>query len=86
MTIEHLMPQSASVGEVGLIGNLIYVSKDLNGNLDSKPFVAKQEILQSVTGEWIPKEILEADSWDADSIRDRTQYLAVAARTKVWRP
>jgi hypothetical protein len=85
MTIEHLASQSSGGDRVGRIGNLILVSQTLNNRLGDRSFSAKQKILATAQGEWIPPEVLAAKSWGKEDIEQRTQAMAFEARTKVWR-
>lgn len=85
MTIEHLLPQSSTTPSAGQLGNLIYISKELNASLEDKSFAQKVAVLKAVTTEWIPPEILEATEWGPVQIQHRTTQLATAARTRIWK-
>ncbi len=88
LTIEHLIPQGAKrpasvdASDVARIGNLILVTQSLNQQLDDKPFSAKQQILAGKHG--VEPEILDASSWAAKAIHDRTKRLAKRAYDRVW--
>jgi Protein of unknown function (DUF1524) len=83
MTIEHLDPQENDAAHVGKLGNLVYVSEALNGQLGNKAWSAKKTILANAT-EWIPDDVKKAAQIDDAFIQKRTADLAVLARTKVW--
>jgi hypothetical protein len=83
MTIEHLAPQGGGTANCGLIGNLVYVSTDLNGRLGNRDWAAKRSVLASAT-EWIPPEVKVASTWNDSSIQGRSQRLAELGRTKIW--
>ena len=84
MTIEHLAPQSSASDRVGPLGNLIYVTESLNGDLDNKSWEEKRSILRNVADEWVPDDVKAATSWGTPEITARTQQLAELGRTKVW--
>lgn len=84
MTIEHLTPQSKGGDEYGRIGNLIFVDPAVNQALGSRSFKAKVRILEASDHQWIPKEVLDSQSWSAARIRKRTRELAVEGRTAIW--
>ena len=90
MTIEHLVPQS-KIGEsdfseaiVGQVGNLILVSEALNQRLRNKAFNEKKRIL-ILEGYQLPHDIADADEWEIDNIRNRTQNMAKKAYNEIWR-
>jgi hypothetical protein len=85
MTIEHLAPQSDGSEKVGKLGNLIYVTETLNGQLEDRPFEEKQEILKGIGTQWIPDDVKDADGWDEEDIEERTKALAELARKEVWK-
>lgn len=89
LTIEHIHPQSKEDGEwsiqtIGRIGNLILLPAKYNGELKDSSFSHKKRAFQ----QWpqtVPAEILEADEWNAESVRERTQKLALVAYEEVWK-
>jgi hypothetical protein len=89
MTIEHIAPQKPKDGgkpleTVGRLGNLIYVSGELNNDLDNRTFTEKKAILQkSRIG--IDELIKNADSWGDEQIIQRTKEIAAIAYEKVWK-
>jgi hypothetical protein len=84
MTIEHVAPQSANLANSGRIGNLLYVTDDLNRHLGERAWSEKRRLLQEAQ-EWVPEEVLQAPTWDEPMIEARTRQLAQLARTRVWR-
>jgi hypothetical protein len=92
MTIEHLAPEHPTADDLDVssdairsIGNLILVSEDLNNLLSNKSFGEKQEILRDQSDLWVDPVVLEAECWDEEAIRARSQAMAAVARTQVWR-
>lgn len=88
LTVEHLAPQSGSLPDatVAKLGNLLLIPKDLNGQLDNRPFAEKRSILQqaAANGIWIDKTVLSASSWGTDEINERTDSMAKRAYEEVW--
>jgi hypothetical protein len=86
MTIEHIANQTKAVDEdvVAMVGNLLYVSLDLNAELGSKPFLAKKEILRAASGVWVDDYVLDGDRWTSDEIEERTVDLAAQAYGELW--
>jgi hypothetical protein len=86
MTIEHLAPETSSADPdvVAQLGNLILVDQHLNTELGNKAFVDKKGILAKSKA-WVDPMIQNAESWDEDDIRKRTQKLARLAYNTVWK-
>lgn len=84
LTIEHLSSQSANVQGYGTLGNLVLVSKGLNNKVGSATFPKKIAAFRA-SSEWIPDDILRARSWTTADITKRTDAMAKAARTKIWK-
>ena len=89
MTIEHLVPQSEiGVGDfyetvVGQLGNLILVSEELNNQLANRTFVEKKKILQKKG--LLPAHLVQASTWTAKDINNRTTAMAEHAYKSIWR-
>lgn len=90
LSIEHIHPQDKIDGGewqediVGQLGNLIYVTHDLNGKLAAKPFVAKKRILNA-SNQGFPTFIAEAPQWNPDTIVSHTEKLAELAYYNTWK-
>lgn len=89
MTIEHLFPESSvneevTWGEVGQVGNLLLVSRDLNELLDNKDFAEKKKILVDAKYP-LTEEILNAGKWGKEEIEARTASLAEQAYNDNWK-
>jgi hypothetical protein len=90
LTIEHIFPQEKIDSNdwkqeiVGQIGNLIFVSHDLNGRLGTKVFTQKRRILE-IAGEGVPRFILEQNDWTADLVTQHTELLAEYSYNHVWK-
>jgi uncharacterized protein with ParB-like and HNH nuclease domain len=86
MTVEHLANQNGSGykdEEVAEIGNLIWVSEKLNGELGNKPFAEKLRILQE-SSVWVDSFLKKQSRWTPTEIRKRSDFLAKTAYDKVW--
>lgn len=89
LTIEHVVPQSSisdSMPEdvVGQLGNLIFVTSEVNIKLRDKPFAEKKKTLIASHVQ-MPDEIKTADAWGEAQIRSRTKAMALRAYREVWR-
>lgn len=90
LTIEHILPQelikTKGVREqvVGCLGNLIFIESDINGKLDTKPFVEKKKILVK-EGYSLPLIVEQSASWGEQEILNRTNEMAEVAYTKIWK-
>ena len=88
-TIEHLAPEKPAKNtglsdqQVASIGNLILVNQALNNDLANKSFTEKVKILRAA-GVWVDPVILNATSWGATEIENRTKLLAQDAYQNVW--
>lgn len=88
MTIEHIAPENPSSGkgkvvDAGNIGNLIFVSENMNGKLKNKDFAAKKKIFERAG---IPMDdVLEnATAWTSKEIKARAAHLAELAYKQIW--
>jgi hypothetical protein len=85
MTIEHLIPQSdVTASRTAALGNLIWVTEELNAQLEDKSFHEKQQILRNQSSIWIPQEILDAETWSDEDTDARTAELAELAYESIW--
>lgn len=78
-TIEHIMPASSGVHEVGMIGNLIPLGESINGDADTKPFsykLEKYQLSQYKVVQNFVKKYGAQDDWNISNIYDRTSELA----------
>ena len=87
MTIEHIASQSAkdfSDEDIGSVGNLLFVPPKLNNaELAAKGFVEKMK-LYAANDVAMDDGLAKAKNWDADSIVQRTVYLADVAYEVIW--
>ena len=89
-SIEHILPQSAIGDEyppelVGSIGNLIWISEDINRKLANKKFSAKKTTLSKFKGTYDLADILETHTWGEPEIQARAARLAKLAHDVVWK-
>ncbi len=91
MTVEHLAPQSL-IGQpgcddatIGQIGNLLFVSEELNGKLKNKSFAEKKKILVEARYK-LPKDIEASMAWGPEQIKSRTDSIAELAYKEIWKP
>lgn len=92
MTIEHILPQNPTSSMklpnqdeyVGLIGNLILVSEEMNNNLGTKSFPEKQFTLQS-SSVYVDEKIVNATNWTESEIEARTLFIAQKAYNEVFK-
>ncbi|WP_394217558.1 DUF262 domain-containing protein [Halobacillus trueperi] len=87
-SLDHLNPQSnESLPEVGRMGNLLMVGKDLNEIMASKPFAEKKPMLKD-SQLLVALEFLDnygsKEEWSSDEINDRTNAMAVRAYNEIW--
>ena len=88
-TIEHIAPQTritdpADPGRIGSIGNLLFVTTDLNSDMDSKPFADKKAALRRHRSTYDIGDILRTKTWGKKQIETRTDRLAKIAYDDVW--
>lgn len=85
MTIEHLLSQSEkSAKHTAMLGNLLWVSDELNAELANKPVEEKLELLRKQQSTWIPPEILASSDWTDADIEARTSDMAEYAYEHIW--
>ena len=80
MTIEHLAPQNPPAGTAtpklfATLGNLVFVSEDLNGKLKNKSFADKKTMMTNA-GVPVDDIIKNANQWGDSEIKARTEALA----------
>jgi hypothetical protein len=88
MTVEHLAPQSGSRLDdevVATIGNLIFVSTDLQQKLANKSFAEKQKVLAGQSDIWVPPAVASAKQWGRRGIEARSIAMAEESYDHVWR-
>lgn len=90
ITLEHILPQSNGAGkEVGMIGNLIPLSKELNEQAGDKPLERKIPIYEQsefiLTEEFVHElQTIYGGEWNSNNIINRTDRLAGEAYTSLW--
>jgi hypothetical protein len=87
MSLEHIQNQGGAVDDelVAKVGNLLYVTHDLNGKLGNRSFPAKKKILESAKNVWVDSTITDAQKWSKKEIEDRTGDLAAEAYDVLWK-
>jgi hypothetical protein len=88
MTVEHLAPQSGSRHDpstVASIGNLLFVSEELQDKLGNKPFAKKRKILADQTEVWVPPAVEGSKTWGKKTIEHRAVQMAEEGYDRVWR-
>ena len=90
MTIEHIAPENPANAkppklDPGNIGNLIFVSKDLNESLKNKDFTAKKKTLVEA-GIPLDHVLKSANQWTAKEIKERAALMAKVAYERIWKP
>lgn len=86
MTIEHILPQddgNKSEETKASIGNLVFVSEELNGKLKNKSFKEKKKLLLGA-GIKLDPVLASATSWGEKEIDKRTAELSVVAYDNIW--
>jgi hypothetical protein len=66
------------------IGNLLFVTKALNGKLKNKNFSEKKAILTD-SGVWLDDVIKDSAEWGPEEVAKRGDVLAELAFNKVWK-
>lgn len=86
MTIEHLMPEDANAPEElkASIGNLLFVSEELNKKLKNKKFKDKKKILKEA-GVKLDPIVAKANEWKREQINARADYMAALAYDTIWK-
>lgn len=85
MTIEHLMSEDASAPEElkACLGNLLFVSEEVNQKLKNKKFKDKKKILKDA-GVKLDPVLAKAVEWKKEAIERRLAYMADLAYNKIW--
>ncbi|MBV6652742.1 MAG: DUF262 domain-containing protein, partial [Mameliella sp.] len=88
LTIEHLIPQSASKNGtdeniIGQVGNLVLVDSETNEMLSAKGFTEKKRILFE-RGYKLPSILRDADDLTPEIVQENTQRLSEISRLNVW--
>lgn len=89
LTIEHLHPQSSLVndwteGNVGQLGNLIFLDQKINGSLKAKN-ISEKLLLLARSGYDIPAELRGLTDWTPALSLSRTDSIAELSYNSVWR-
>ncbi len=89
LTIEHILPQSqgqetGDASDVGAIGNLIFATEKLNGQLDDKPFKEKRKFYKPVNHVYVDEQLSGARDWNPTSIEGRGLHLASVGYNSIW--
>lgn len=89
LTIEHLLPQSASKSGasdavLGQIGNLVLVDAKTNEQLSTNDYKQKKRILLD-KGYKLPEIMLNADTLTDEIVAENTKRIAIIAREKIWK-
>jgi len=89
MTIEHIAPQTPDVGIaldekiIGQMGNLLFITEEINKKLKNKKFMEKKKILQK-NRSYLDDYIKSKKTWTQKEIEERTLGLANLAYKKIW--
>lgn len=90
-TLEHIGPQNPPAGtatvseeQIGTMGNMIFVTEELNAFLDNKDFPAKKKILAD-RGFPMDEILANATVWADIEVIARTKWLAKYAYDTVFR-
>jgi hypothetical protein len=91
ISIEHIVAQSSKPLEkvIGKLGNLLPLDHELNGLAGTKAFADKLVIYRDSelnTVSEFAKKYRRAQSWDANTIDQRTAELADVAYREIWIP
>lgn len=89
LTIEHIAPETGgdewivSDEKIGMIGNLILVTEDINNQLGTKSFTDKLKIFKDNS---IPMDdyLSNCSEWDNNTIEERTKKLAKLAYEEIF--
>ena len=89
LTLEHVQPQS-KVGvdgwdeiNVGRLGNLIFLDQKMNGQLDTKSFKEKMEIMIA-NGYVIPEAMRDKEIWSVNDVDVHTESMSEMAYNEIW--
>jgi hypothetical protein len=83
--IEHLAPQSDGSEWAGFIGNLLWITQELNSQLGNKPFSEKRSILELESAKYPLDDVIASSAWTASSAELRGKRLASVAYNSVWK-
>ncbi len=90
MTIEHIAPQSNKdsnipESDISRIGNLLYISSDLNEELKNSAFLVKKPKLMQTLTESTDCGISDAIQWGEKEINDRANKMSERAYNDIWK-
>jgi uncharacterized protein with ParB-like and HNH nuclease domain len=87
ISIEHIMSESEGNENIGYIGNLLPLDKNLNSNIGNVSFSKKIELYKQSNLSFV-KAFIEANSekseWGIKDIQNRGKEMAKLAYNKVW--
>jgi uncharacterized protein with ParB-like and HNH nuclease domain len=87
MTVEHISPEHSATAQgatlIGSLGNLIFVSTELNKKLKNKPFSDKKQLLKTA-GVPLGKTLAAANKWTDEEISKRSTELAKLTYKDIW--
>jgi hypothetical protein len=90
LTVEHIAPEArgptwdVSAAMLGKLGNLTFVTQDLNNRLRDRPFDEKISVMKEA-GVPMDKSLSEATGWGDEDIQRRTKELARLGYEQVFR-
>lgn len=89
LTIEHLLAQSQGEEtgdefDVGAIGNLLFISEDVNGKVGVKPFKEKMKFFTTANHVYVDPSLSSTSEWDMEAIGTRGVALAKTGYNKIW--
>lgn len=86
-TIEHILPDDENNESTAYIGNLLPLSKKLNGDAKDKPFKDKLEIYKKYNAYTMNRFIeryKDSDKWTIEMINSRSQQLYEYGIKNIW--
>lgn len=88
LSLEHINPQSSKIDNVGLIGNLIPLSAELNSEADKKVLQQKMIVFRKSNYEVVSQfcdKYQEVEVWSKAKITERTLAIAKSAYREIWK-
>ncbi|OED33582.1 hypothetical protein BHE17_14415 [Planococcus maritimus] len=87
VTIEHILSQSTGHSKVGMIGNLLFLDRKINEEVDRLDLSEKIELMKNshllLVKEFI-EEYKEKETWSEEDIMLRTKVMAEKAYDNIW--
>ena len=90
MTIEHILPQEKmnkyknAEEAISCLGNLLLISKDINGKLANKDFQAKKKIITE-NGCAVDEIMRKSTKWHKPEINQRLEWMVKQSYDVFWR-